>query len=304
MMPILNVVFLYVDKDRMNKLSDFFDYAERKGVCCFIARLSSFDRTALNFSEANHLVDGRWVTASTIVPDIVFDKTSGTIGADAAVIRKAISDAFPFINRLDFNELCTDKWETCVRFSSISPKSVLISTDADLGLLKNIPSDLIVTKPLRGFGGAGIRIMDKSAFRFKNEPVLVQEFIETANGIRGITDQRHDLRILMRNDKPFHSILRTPRDGSFLANYSLGGDIRVIPITALPEKAILMVKRISANLSGFFPALYSIDVMFDESGRLFLTELNSKPGLSLAPQEIGFREPYYDSIIGFLKSAV
>ncbi len=298
------VVFLYADKDRMNKLSDFFVFAEQRGVSCFIAPLSSFEASTLSFARANRYDQGEWITEASVRPDIIFDKTSGSLSADAAGIRKVISDTFPFINRLELNELCTNKWETYVRFASISPKSILISTEEDLESLREIDSDLVVAKPLRGFGGTGIRITKKGAFQFENEPVIVQEFIETTNGIPGITTERHDLRILMQNDVPFHSILRTPKEGSLLSNYSQGGSIRVIPITELPDTVIKMVHLISKELSKFFPALYSIDIMFDKSGKAMLTELNSKPGLSLAPAELSSREPYYERIIGFLKNAV
>jgi len=302
---MLKVVFLYPQKNHVQKLEDFFEFAEKNGVLCYIASITAYETASSKFSHANRFTKGGWVSEKSVIPDIIFDKTTASIETELSRIRRHISETFSFINKLELNELCTNKWETYKLFPDISPKSVLVTSNSDIGKVRTLPSTMVVSKPLRGFGGTEIRVLEKSTFQPNIDgPLLVQEFIETKKGIPGITKKRHDLRILMLNAIPFHSIIRTPEAGSFLSNMAQGGKVTVVPIDSLPNKVIQIIETVSDTLSKFFPALYSIDIMLDETGTAFLTELNSRPALSLASSEIPFREPYYKSIITFLKNIV
>ena len=92
-------------------------------------------------------------------------------------------------------------------------------------------SDKMILKPLNGFGGSGVILIEKSAmgninslldFYLQNaiggsDYVILQEYIEGA--------EKGDVRVLLLNGKPIGAMKRIPGDKDHRSNVSAGGSI-------------------------------------------------------------------------------
>jgi glutathione synthase len=112
-------------------------------------------------------------------------------------------------------------------------------------LIKTIeesPSDKMILKPLNGFGGSGVILIEKSAmgninslldFYLQNaiggsDYVILQEYIEGA--------EKGDVRVLLLNGKPIGSMKRIPGDKDHRSNVSAGGSIAKHALTDVEKK--------------------------------------------------------------------
>ncbi len=115
-------------------------------------------------------------------------------------------------------------------------KEYLINT------IEESPSDKMILKPLNGFGGSGVILIEKSAmgninslldFYLQNaiggsDYVILQEYIEGAD--------KGDVRVLMLNGKPLGAMRRIPGDKDHRSNVSAGGSIAKHTLTPAEKK--------------------------------------------------------------------
>lgn len=122
--------------------------------------------------------------------------------------------------------------------------------------------------------GVGIYMM-KSAEEFnkfldkeisegvKATSYLMQEFIE----------YEYDLRVLVIGDQMF-AMKRTPKEGDFRANYSLGGSVKLFEITPqIKELATKAINAVGMNYGG-------VDVLIDKKGKHYILEVNHNAGFA------------------------
>lgn len=188
------------------------------------------------------------------------------------------------VNNREFNELCADKTKTYELFSDLCAYSAAVNDRASfLRELETIDGDKVVIKPLSGFGGRGVQILDKQDARQQagtlEYPQLMQKYIDTTGGIRGVVDGPHDLRIVVFSGNPVLAMVRQPAEGSLIANVALGGTLTYKDLSSIPESAMELVKTIDQRLEDYGTRAYSIDMAF-EGENVFLIELNSRPGLN------------------------
>ena len=97
--------------------------------------------------------------------------------------------------------------------------------------IEEYESDKFIMKPMNGFGGAGVILLDKSSKNSKhninslidfyinagagNNFIILQEFIET--------DLPGDIRVIMLNGKPIGSMRRVPAKDDHRSNVHAGG---------------------------------------------------------------------------------
>lgn len=130
----------------------------------------------------------------------------------------------------------------------------------------------VIIKPINTGKGLGIFKIDSPAdlesFIAKHKAdkmpaknLLIQEFIPYI----------HDLRVLVVGDNTF-CMERTPQDGEFRANYSLGGSVKVFNLSdETRDTAINALHSIDMSVAG-------VDVLITEDGREYILEVNHSPG--------------------------
>lgn len=130
----------------------------------------------------------------------------------------------------------------------------------------------VVIKLLEGTQGIGVVLGETpkaaesiiQAFGGVNTNILVQEYIEEANG--------EDIRCLVVGDKVVASMMRRGREGDFRSNLHRGGSAKAIKITPQERAtAIGAAKAMGLNVCG-------VDMLRSNHGPVVM-EVNSSPGL-------------------------
>jgi hypothetical protein len=303
-------VLILFGKNRKNKLAkilteyeDLYAYGDSRGIVFCRTPISYFDEKNKVFKRAQFFVDGEWVWKKNIIPDIVYDKSPFYLDKKLMRKREKISFAYPFYNSLKLSELLSNKWFSYKEFEDFSPKAVLVSGKKDFGKIKSLSSARVIIKPLTGSGGKGIEIFDKDKVNAKNYPFFAQELVEARRGIDGFVRGAHDLRVIVINEKPFYAFLRIPQKNSLIANLSKGGKIKVVLLKKLPASVFSFIAKIRKKLRKYGNKLYSIDMIIDDSGKPWIIEMNSRPGIILEKEELAYREYFFNNLINFFKHA-
>jgi glutathione synthase/RimK-type ligase-like ATP-grasp enzyme len=164
------------------------------------------------------------------------------------------------------------------------PKSLKIKNQSELKTaLQSFPAKKIaVLKPAKGLGGKGIIVdVPQNLAQINIETgkeYVLQQFIDTSQGIKNIVKKKHDLRIIIINGEIVLAHVRTPKEGSYLANVAQGGTIKKITLKKIPKEALNVTKKIQKiiNKKYNYP-IYSIDFGF-ENETPYVFELNDQIG--------------------------
>lgn len=209
------------------------------------------------------------------------------------------------VNNQALHDLCWSKEKTYEVLGDFHPKTIEVKNVAELkDALGKMPGDKVALKELTGSSGKGVFVGQKTeatttGLQF---PLLVQEFIETSAGVPGITNKRHDVRVVLANGELIAATLRTPPEGGLKSNIGYGGENRLLNVTDLPAELLAICKKIDKRLQpyGIF-RLYSVDFGLTPNGwRMF--EANSTPGAL----NQGRGQPamlYQEKLTNFLKQA-
>ena len=116
-----------------------------------------------------------------------------------------------------------------------------VSKDVDYlrQIIEESDQEQMIMKPLDGFGGRGVIIIEKSASKNikslldfyvntskpgeKSQYVILQEYVPGA--------EKGDVRVLMLNGEPIGSIRRVPSSGDVRSNVSAGGSVEKYKLT-------------------------------------------------------------------------
>jgi len=198
-------------------------------------------------------------------------------------------DGLRVVNTRKFKELTCDKWAAYKILEEYMPKTLWVGPSISLrvnreNLLDKISTENIVLKPYNGLRGKGIFIGSKDKFKeFKPEKedtkFILQEFVDTSNGIPGITPGKHDLRIVVVNGKVVWCHVRVPALGTFLANAAQGGNLTEVDYEAVPESVKKIVRAISKKLYDEYDnPVFSLDFGINEKGIPLIFEINDQIG--------------------------
>jgi len=207
------------------------------------------------------------------------------------------------VNTSELNDMCWSKNKTYEVLGEFHPKTLRVDDKVALAnVLSQVPGETVVLKELEGSSGDGVFIGDKtealnSGLKF---PVIAQEFIETSAGVPGITNKRHDVRVVLANGEPIAATLRTPPEGGFKSNLGYGGENRLLNTIDLPDDLLQICQKIDKHLKNYGKfRLYSVDFGLTPNGwRMF--EANGMPGViatSRGEQAI----EYQNKLTDFLK---
>ena len=169
-------------------------------------------------------------------------------------------------------------------------------------MIEESSSDKMILKPLNGFGGSGVILIEKTAMGNINslldfyiskgdgdsDYVILQEYIEGAD--------KGDVRILLLNGLPIGAMRRIPGDKDHRSNVSAGGRVAKHKLTA-QEK--LLCKKIGPKLIKDGLYFVGIDVI---GGKLVEVNVMSPGGITYINKVYKVR--LQEKVIDFLESKV
>ncbi len=170
--------------------------------------------------------------------------------------------------------------------------------------IKDSKSDKMILKPLNGFGGSGVILIEKSAMKNINSLldfyisnsdgssnyVILQDYIEGAD--------KGDVRILLLNGEPVGAMRRVPGSGDHRSNVSAGGSVQKHNLTA-EEKALC--KQIGPKLVNDGLYFVGIDVI---GGKLVEVNVMSPGGVTYINKAYKPKVRIEEKVIDFVESKV
>jgi glutathione synthase len=168
--------------------------------------------------------------------------------------------------------------------------------------IRESKADKMILKPLNGFGGSGVILIEKSAmsninslldFYIANSEgssnyVILQDFIEGA--------EQGDVRILILNGEPIGAMRRIPGSGDHRSNVSAGGSVAKHTLTR-EEKALC--KQIGPKLVNDGLYFVGIDVI---GGKLVEVNVMSPGGITYMNK--AYKTKIQAKVIDFVESKV
>lgn len=210
-----------------------------------------------------------FVPSGEITADVVFNK-GGFEGAGV----KIVSDP-----RLE--PVLGDKIVTFEKFGKYQPRSVSCADAAAVkAAIAGMPGDMVVVKNPVSASGRQVYIGKKTELEVPADetyPLLVQEFLDMSEGVPGIAEGVHDVRLLMAGHSIIGGTLRQPAPGGLHANVSRGGSERLLSHDDIPAEVREIALEIDSQLEDV-PRYYAIDFARGKQGWV-LMELNARPGL-------------------------
>lgn len=169
-------------------------------------------------------------------------------------------------------------------------------------MIEESSSDKMILKPLNGFGGSGVILIEKAAMGNINslldfyiskgeggsEYVILQEYIEGAD--------QGDVRVLLLNGVPIGAMRRIPGDKDHRSNVSAGGTVAKHKLTA-QEK--LLCKKIGPKLVKDGLYFVGIDVI---GGKLVEVNVMSPGGITYINKV--YKVKLQEKVVDFLESKV
>lgn len=291
--------------DYMYSYEYFYDLCRKNGVQMYRASYQWYDYKNRIFKYAWIFKNkgANWKRVYNIKPDLIYDKTKASL--EVYYKKELMAREYDFINDLNFTRIIDDKFNTGIIFSQWSKKNWFIKSSSELK--KTLPlllSEKIVIKPNSESGGSGIQVVDKNEALKKaviNREYLVQEFIDSSDGVPGVSKSLHDLRLVCVNEKIVYAYIREPKKGSYLANLAQGGSLIIVPVNKLPASLEPIINYANTIFKTLNPRIYSVDFMFDKKKRPWIVELNSMPGLYFTPTEKPYMVKMYRELIRVFK---
>lgn len=295
-----------------NAYSLFARKAEAKGFNAYFAEYTSYNNKKLRYAWR---YEKGWKKTENIELDIVFNRFNKAVfkgnlkDKKAERIKYKIFNEIGTINHPLLEEFCWDKHKIYEMFPEYSPQTFLVNSYS--GFKKVIPlirGKRIVIKPRYGTLGKDVKIFRKKKM-IKNidkkikKNTIVQRYINTKHGIKGLVDGVHDMRIIIINGKINHAHIRAPKKG-LIANMSLGGEKIFIKNEEIPKQAVEIVKKVDSALRNFYPRVFSVDFLFDKNQKPYIVECNSSPTLHRYAYGKYKKPEYFDDLLDAIKRGV
>lgn len=194
------------------------------------------------------------------------------------------------INNLKMSDALTDKVLTYDLLPDLIPptfdtsESALSNKLTDASKHPDLRTDKIILKPRYGERGKGIEVIsleEADSERVRNmEDYIVQPLMESDSGISELgIPNRHDLRMLIYNGEIMDFFVRVAPSETFICNQSHGGTIAYFRLDELPERFRAVAQEVDQSLKNYMPRYYSVDVGVGRSGKIWVYELNTMPGV-------------------------
>lgn len=194
-----------------------------------------------------------------IVADAVLDRSGGVDFPPLDISEKVL-------DHRKFKLICWNKILMYEYLGGFSPLSFPVMSFLDLqknsGIFKH--NEMAVLKPSVGLKGRDVHIdLFSNILRLDidfNKKWVLQKYVDTSGGIKGLVKGEHDLRVVIVNGKIIYSHIRQPALGKKTANVGQGGSITEINIEQIPQKILEITRDLKEKIdSDFDKPLYSID---------------------------------------------
>lgn len=257
---------------------------------------TQFDLIATNDIHTSVLLEGK----SPQLPDFIIPRT----GAEStpftlALIRQLELLGVYSANKSGAIEVVRDKMRVSQLLTANNlptPKTMLLNFPVAFNIVKQQIGFPLVIKNIAGARGIGVHLCE-TASSFNDlmglfnaqltTQLIVQEFIGSSHG--------RDLRVFVLGGEVIGCMVRTAKDG-FKANYSLGGEVKLFPITdEIEQLAVKCTELVGLEIAG-------IDLLFDAKGGFVICEANSSPGFKGMESATG--KNVADQILNYIGSQV
>ncbi len=190
------------------------------------------------------------------------------------------------LNSLSFKTLANNKDLTYALLREYMPQTFPLASKDDFkkALAHFHKEEIVVFKPVDGFGGKGVLITAAKnlspSLITPNKRFILQKFIDTSHGVPGFAASYHDLRIMIINGDPTMLQVREPVAGGKLANMSQGGTSREILYEQAPPRIQAITSAVHPIIDALYSfPMYSIDFGIDIDGTPYIFEINDQVGL-------------------------
>ncbi len=187
--------------------------------------------------------------------DVIFMRDNPPLDSLVLNFLDSIKDDVFIINAIDGLREANNKIYTASYYDPdhefIPATHVSKNIDYLLRIIEESDQEKMIMKPLDGYGGSGVIVIEKSAMqnirslldfyinreKGQSNYVILQEFIEGA--------EEGDVRVLMLNGKPIGALRRRPTKGDVRSNISVGGTVEKYKLT---KKDKLLCTKIGEKL--------------------------------------------------------
>lgn len=173
--------------------------------------------------------------------DVIFMRDNPPMNALTLNFLDSIKDDVFIINAVDGLREANNKIYTAAYYDPdrelIPATHVSKNIDYLLRIIKDSESDKMILKPLDGYGGSGVIVIEKSAMQ--NIKSLLDFYINGRDGISSYVILQEyvegaedgDVRVMMLNGKPIGALRRVPLKGDARSNISAGGSVEKYKLT-------------------------------------------------------------------------
>ncbi len=273
--------------------------------CKVVGRMEKIPSTLKSFYRKAELRDEMLPLAGF---DAIFFRANPPLDPIMLNFLDSVKDDVFIINSLEGMREANNKLYTAAfgdAHSNIIPNThVSKNKDYLIEQIKESKADKMILKPLNGFGGSGVILIEKSAMSNINSLldfyihdadgtsnyVILQDYIEGAD--------QGDVRILLLNGEPVGAMRRIPGTGDHRSNVSAGGKIAKHTLTK-QEKALC--KQIGPKLVNDGLYFVGIDVI---GGMLVEVNVMSPGGITYMNKVYKSKVKVEERVIDFLESKV
>ncbi len=273
--------------------------------CKVVGRMEKVPSTLKSFYRRAELRDEMLPLAGF---DAIFFRANPPLDPIMLNFLDSVKDDVFIINSLEGMREANNKLYTAAfgdAHSNIIPNThVSKNKDYLIEQIKESKADKMILKPLNGFGGSGVILIEKSAMGNINS--LLDFYINSSDGssnyvilqdyIKG-ADQG-DVRILLLNGEPLGAMKRIPGSNDHRSNVSAGGSIAKHTLTKT-EKALC--KQIGPKLVSDGLYFVGIDVI---GGMLVEVNVMSPGGITYMNKVYKNKVKVEERVIDFVESKV
>jgi len=220
--------------------------------CLTIDKPKKVSGSMTKFHESTQFITGMQVLKKF---DVIFMRDNPPLDSFVLNFLDSIKDEAFILNSVNGLREANNKIYTAAYYD---PKKEIIpatfvskNIDYLLSVIQQSKKEKMILKPLDGYGGRGVIIIEKSAndnikpllefyiSKSKGESnyVILQEYVEGA--------EKGDVRVIMLNAKPIGALRRVPAKGDIRSNISAGGSVERYKLT---KKDIVMCEIIGKKL--------------------------------------------------------
>jgi glutathione synthase/RimK-type ligase-like ATP-grasp enzyme len=257
---------------------DFITILQSLGAEAYLAPWQNYEKCKI--TKGVTFSDG-WKEAHDINVDVVMDKFP--FNDETNALRESMKKEVGLVNDPRLETFFFFFLNTYQTFSEFVSKTFTVNTLEEYEKsVKQITSSKVVIKPRYGLDGIDVHIIEKNEQPSSIEKdTIIMDWVDTTHGNKTLGIKgTNDVRCVVINGEIDHALCRSS-EKSLITNYYQGGKMHFIDIKDVPSLVLEKVKIIDKKIEHIHPRIYCADFMIDGNGKVWLIEMNSKPGLHM-----------------------